>query len=157
MKKLLFGLALLLALPTQAAQAPNIDFNVPTLPGQLSDLKGEVVYLDFFASWCAPCRRSFPWLNDMQAKYQSQGLRVVAVNVDKNPAEAAQFIQDFPPTFSVIYSPDGSIAKTYQLLGMPSSYLIDRKGELRSVHQGFFNKKIADYEAEIQALLAEKE
>lgn len=114
---------------------------------------GKVVYLDFWASWCVPCRKSFPWMNAMQTKYQAQGLIVLSVNLDARPALAEQFLQQTPANFAIIYDAKGSLAKKFQLKGMPSSYLFDRQGKLISAHTGFNGKKQQKYQQEIENAL----
>ncbi|MFQ3249541.1 MAG: thiol-disulfide isomerase/thioredoxin [Glaciecola sp.] len=121
----------------------------------LNDFKGKVVYLDFWASWCKPCRTSFPWMNQMQKKYKAQGLEVVSINLDKDKSSIAAFLKSYPSHFKILLDPNGSVASAYQLLGMPTSYLIDKNGVLRKTHTGFFIKNKAHYEKEIIALLSE--
>ena len=145
-----------ISLPSFAADSlPAPAFMLPTDHGQvdLAALKGRVVYLDFWASWCPPCRRSFPWMGDMQARYGSQGLTVVAVNLDPDRAVVAKFLAAYPPGFTVAYDPLGSAAELYNVMGMPSSYLIDRAGRLHTRHIGFRDQDAAALEAEIRALL----
>lgn len=122
----------------------------------LAQFKGKVVYLDFWASWCAPCRRSFPWLDGLQRKHGAEGFVVVAVNVDTDRALASGFLREVPVGFKVAYDPKGELAAQWKLLGMPSSFLIDRSGKVRSSHQGFRKGDEAKREAEIAQLLAEK-
>ena len=140
---------------TEAAAAPV--FTVAADSGQLNleDYKGKIVLLDFWASWCAPCRQSFKWLNQMQERYSSDGLVVLAVNVDENKGLAQQFLKSNPANFLIGYDPAGKIAETYRLKGMPSSYLIDRDGKLRIAHTGFREKDKSPMQAQIQALLGE--
>lgn len=114
---------------------------------------GKVIYLDFWASWCTPCRKSFPWMNDMKAKYQEQGLVVLSVNLDANKSLAEKFLLETPAQFDIFYDSKGKVAKQFKIKGMPSSYLIDRNGELVSAHTGFNGKKKVKYEKEIQQLL----
>ena len=136
-----------------AGAAP--DFELEGLDGKikLSEYKGKVVYLDFWASWCGPCRKSFPWMNKVQSRYQSQGFEVVAVNLDSKRADADKFLAQLKPNFDIAFDPPGDVAGLYELQGMPSAYLIDRKGQLHSVHMGFRNKDIALLEHEIEMLL----
>ena len=114
---------------------------------------GKVVYLDFWASWCGPCRKSFPWMNAIQEKYSSQGFVVVSVNLDANKPLATQFLKETPASFDVIYDPKGSIAKKLAIKGMPSSMIIGRDGQIKSSHTGFNNKKSVGYENEVKQLL----
>ena len=114
---------------------------------------GHVVYLDFWASWCTPCRKSFPWMNEMQKKYGHQNFKVVSVNVDSDKQLAQQFLVDTPANFSVLYDPNGDLASEMQLKGMPSSFLINAKGVVISAHVGFNDEKKINYEQEIQHLI----
>lgn len=118
--------------------------------------KGKVVYLDFWASWCGPCRKSFPWMNDIQKQYQQQGFSVISVNLDADKALASEFLVQTPANFRVIYDPKGKIAKHFKIQGMPSSMIIGRDGQIKARHTGFFTKKIPQYQQEIEALLAQK-
>ncbi len=116
--------------------------------------KGKVVYLDFWASWCVPCRKSFPWMNSMQEKYQHQGLVVLSINLDAKLELAKQFLQTTPANFAIIYDTKGTLAKEFQLKGMPSSYLFNRQGNLVSTHWGFNDIKQQKYQQEIEQALA---
>ncbi|MGH8850916.1 MAG: TlpA family protein disulfide reductase [Casimicrobiaceae bacterium] len=120
----------------------------------LAALRGQVVYVDFWASWCGPCRRSFPWMNDMLRRYGARGLTIVAVNVDKNRADAARFLERTPAQFTVVYDQDGATPLTYAVQGMPSSYLIDARGKIVDIEQGFHDDRKAALEQRIRALLA---
>ena len=122
----------------------------------LNEHKGEVVYLDFWASWCGPCRKSFPWMNKIEAEYKSQGFSVISVNLDANKALATKFLEETPASFTVIYDPKGKIAKHFKIQGMPSSMLIGRDGKIKSRHTGFFTGKIPHYQQEIETLLPQK-
>jgi len=118
--------------------------------------KGKVVYVDFWASWCVPCRKSFPWMNTIQEKYKAQGFNVISINLDANKTLADKFLINMPAMFPVIYDPKGKIAKHFKIQGMPSSMLIGRDGTIKSRHTGFFIKKIPEYQQEIEEFLAEK-
>jgi cytochrome c biogenesis protein CcmG/thiol:disulfide interchange protein DsbE len=124
-----------------------------TDPLDLASLRGKVVLLDFWASWCEPCRHSFPWLNEMQAKYAARGLVVIGVNVDRERAEADRFLHDVPAQFRIVYDPAGSLASHYDLPGMPVSYLIGPNGDIVGRHLGFRNTERDQREAELQKLL----
>jgi len=122
----------------------------------LNEARGQVVYLDFWASWCGPCRKSFPWLNAMQAKYKDQPFKVVSVNVDAEQALAEDFLKALPAHFPVIYDPKGKVAREFKLKGMPSSYLINKAGKIVSAHVGFIDNKKSTYEQEIVQLIQQK-
>lgn len=125
-------------------------------PLDIPSLRGRVVYLDFWASWCAPCRQSFPWMEIMKSNYEAQGLEIVAVNLDKDRADADKFLKRFHPTFDLRFDPQGELAELYKVQGMPSSMLIDRHGVTRFTHVGFRPIDGPVYEAQVRELLAEK-
>lgn len=141
------------AVSAELTPAPSL-----VLPGgsgtvDLAQLQGRVVYLDFWASWCGPCRKSFPWMNAMQARYGGQGLTVIAVNLDQDRTLAAKFLAEHPASFTVAYDPKGESAERYGVKGMPSSYLVDRAGRLRMTHIGFRDQDRDALEAEIRKQL----
>ena len=119
----------------------------------LTDYRGKVVLIDFWASWCGPCKRSFPWMNEMHAKYANDGLVIVAINVDNDPNAAKQFLADYPATFAVHFDNDKSLARRYEVVAMPSSFLIGRDGQMVETHLGFRVMEQDDYEAAIQSAL----
>ena len=123
---------------------------------QLSDYKGKLVYLDFWASWCRPCKQSFPWMNAMQSKYAAQGLQVIAVNLDVENADALQFLKSVPANFTIAYDPKGKTAQQFEIKGMPTSILIGRDGKVLSQHAGFFEASKQKIEQAIIAGLGEK-
>jgi len=132
---------------------PLITDNNSELEQIIAENKGKVIYLDFWASWCGPCRQSFPWLNRMQEHHND--LKIISINLDNNKSLADKFLTDVPANFTVIYDPKGVFAKQYKIKGMPSSYLINKAGKLISAHSGFSLSKQEQYEQEIKTLLAE--
>ncbi len=90
-------------------------------PAELAPIKGKVIWVDFWASWCAPCRRSFPWLNSMQRRYGARGLQVIGVNLDKDRKLAEGFLAETPAAFGLRFDPDGKLAKQFDVKAMPSS------------------------------------
>ena len=121
----------------------------------LTQYQGKVLVLDFWASWCVPCRRSFPWMNSMQQKYGDDGLVIVGVNMDADPADANAVLESYPADFEIIYDPDGELARAYDVIAMPSSYIIDRNGVLVTRHLGFKVKRQDEYEAILLEALGE--
>jgi cytochrome c biogenesis protein CcmG/thiol:disulfide interchange protein DsbE len=119
----------------------------------LDDYTGKVVVLDFWASWCVPCRRSFPWMNEMQEKYADEGLVVIAVNLDSQASDAEAFLQKYPAKFSIHYDHERQLARQYAVEAMPSSFLIGRDGTIIERHLGFKVAKTEEYEAAIVAAL----
>jgi thiol-disulfide isomerase/thioredoxin len=129
------------------AQAAELD---------LSAYRGKVVYVDFWASWCGPCRQSFPWLDGLEREYGAQNFVVIGVNVDQDHGKAERFLTDTPADFPIVYDPKGEIATAYKVTGMPSGVLIDRTGHVRFQHAGFSEKQKGLYEEQLQTLLEEK-
>ena len=137
-------LATLLVVPLSlmplAPVAASETFDVGQYPGK-------VVVLDFWASWCAPCRRSFPWLNAMHDKYAEQGLVIVGVNLDMERSDASQFLEEYPADFTIVYDENKDLARQFEVMAMPSTYVIGRDGRLAARHMGFKVKQQAEYEA----------
>ncbi len=123
--------------------------------GRVDAFRGRVVYLDFWASWCAPCRQSFPWMQSMQDAYARQGLTIIAVNLDVNRADAEKFLRQYQPQFAVSYDTRGEVAARYRIAGMPTSVIIDRHGVTRFTHVGFRPVDRTEYENQLRGLLAE--
>ena len=123
-------------------------------PPALEPVEGQVIWVDFWASWCVPCRRSFPWLNEMQQKHGAAGLQIIGVNLDKDRALADAFLAEIPAEFALRFDPAGALAKQFGVQAMPSSFLIDREGNVLATHFGFKTADTADYERAIEAALA---
>ena len=104
---------------------------------ELSKYRGQIVYVDFWASWCQPCRKSFAWMNKMQTLYGNEGFKVIAINLDDSRDKANQFLQEIPANFDVAFDPRGNTAEAYRVKAMPSSYLIDKNGKLVHANLGF--------------------
>ena len=141
--------------PALEKGAPAPQFELQGLEGavKLAKLQGKVVYVDFWASWCGPCRQSFPWMNEMQAKYGARGLQIVGVNVDANSADARQFLMSTPARFAIGFDTQGATPRSYGIKGMPSSVLIGPDGKILSEHSGFRETDRAELEAKIQSAL----
>ncbi len=144
----LIAIAVTLALPALASSAQQQGGNL-----DLSEYRGKVVVLDFWASWCVPCRRSFPWLNEMQERHADAGLVIIGVNLDQEPGSAAEFLREYPANFSIRYDREGILAKQFDVQAMPSSFVIGRDGRTRAHHLGFKVKRQDEYEAAIVAAL----
>jgi thiol-disulfide isomerase/thioredoxin len=113
----------------------------------LQEFHGKVIVLDFWASWCVPCRRSFPWMNSMQEKYADDGLVIIGVNLDAVQADAQAFLRETPADFQIINDPEGALAREHDVVAMPTSYIFDRDGNLVTRHLGFKVKRQVEYEA----------
>lgn len=136
--------ASLLALSSTLTHADNLN---------LDSYKGKVVYVDFWASWCGPCRESFPWMKKMQQQYGKDGLVIIAINVDQDKKLAEKFLSEFKPEFNVLFDKDGKLAEDFKVSSMPSSYVLDREGKPRFKHKGFHLDKQSQYETELNSLL----
>jgi thiol-disulfide isomerase/thioredoxin len=103
----------------------------------LAAFRGQVVYVDFWASWSASCRHSFPWMSRMQAELGADGLVVIAVNVDHTYADAEHFLEAHIPRFGIVFDPDGLLKEKFGVTSIPTSFLIDRSGRIQWQHEGF--------------------
>lgn len=121
---------------------------------KLSDYKGDVLYVDFWATWCPPCRKSFPWMEEMHQKYSDLGFKVIAISLDTKRDVIDQFLKTMTTNFVIAHDPDGDSATQFKVKGMPSSYLIDRKGNIQIAHQGFNSKDKSKLETAIKKLIA---
>ena len=104
---------------------------------QLEDFQGKVIYLDFWASWCGPCRISLPQIAALQAELGSDQFEVIAINLDEDQDKGTRFLKRFPVNYTVLTDPKGQVAEAYQLPGMPSSFIINRMGKISLTHAGF--------------------
>ncbi len=145
-KYFLLASLIIFANQTHALDAKDkaIDIPLPQLIGSiagkssgLTDHKGKIIYLDFWASWCGPCRQSFPFLNKLRNDYKEKGVEVIAINLDVDITEALAFLKDFPVDYPILLDPQGRMPSAYNVRGLPTAFLIDRKGEVFYRHLGF--------------------
>jgi thiol-disulfide isomerase/thioredoxin len=135
--------AMVLALPASGASSasgPAPQFTLDSRGGSkisLAQYKGQVVMLNFWASWCGPCRQEMPLLENIYKKYNKMGFTLIGVNVEPDPKAAEGFLQQTPVSFPVIYDKDSTVSKAYDVAGMPSTVIIDRKGNIRVLHRGY--------------------
>jgi cytochrome c biogenesis protein CcmG, thiol:disulfide interchange protein DsbE len=140
-----FALFVALAAGEAGAATPSLD---------LEKFRGKVVVVDFWASWCKPCRQSLPWLNEMNSRYSRDGLVVIGVNVDAERGDADRFLRAVPLEFDVVFDPEGGLAQRFKVQGMPSSFVFDRAGKLVESRIGFRDAQKADHEATLKKLLS---
>ncbi len=137
---------------------PAPQFTLPALqqdqPVTLKAFAGKVVYLDFWASWCAPCRTSFPLLNALHKRLKAQGFEVIAINLDEDKTKAEQFVKEIPVDFTVLRDGKGEWADRYVVESMPTSFIIDKQGIVQHIHHGFSGDDINGLEQKIASLLA---
>ena len=152
----LFGLTLAFAASASepGTQAPG--FTARTFDGKevsLADFRGKIVFVDFWASWCGPCRESLPLYDKLAADFGTNDFAVIAVNLDETASDARKFIAQHPVRYTIVQNPQGDIPKAFGVSGMPSSYLIDRDGTIRQRHIGFDKKDVEMLRAEVTKLL----
>jgi peroxiredoxin len=159
----LFFIALLLLCLAWSVAAEDIqqapDFTLTDANGQsvtLSDLRGQVVMINFWASWCGPCREEMPLLEQIHQRYEALGFTLLGVNVEEDPTNGQAFLQERPVSFPVLYDSKNSISKLYEVIAMPSTVLIDRQGNIRYLHHGYKPGYENDYQDQIRALAKER-
>jgi len=124
------------------------------LEGKLPDLHGKVVLVDFFASWCGPCKESFPVMQELHKKYADKGLIIIAINLDKNKEDMEDFLKQHPASFVIVRDAANKLVREVKIPTMPSSFLIDQNGKVHAFHRGFKGEETRKkYEEEIESLL----
>ena len=137
--------------------APDVVLQGPAgTPVRLSDYKGKVLLVDFWASWCVPCKTSFPALDAIYHEYQPKGLEVLAVNLDEQRRNADAFLAQHPHRMTVLFDPKGVAPEAFGVKGMPTSFLIDKAGAIRFTHTGYSGNVDVSYRREIAQLLGEQ-
>ncbi len=136
-------------------QLSQLSHDISTTGMSLSELRGQVIYVDFWASWCPPCVKSFPFLNQLELNLKDKGFQVIGVNLDEDVADAKDFLNRYPAEFLIALDPDKQCAKDLNVIAMPSSYLIDRKGMIRKIHHGFRMGDVQGIQFAIERVLAE--
>lgn len=122
----------------------------------LSKFRGKFIYLDFWASWCGPCKHSVPWMNTLVDRFGSRGLEIVAVNLDTEEKDVKKFLEGIKVNFLILRDPAGKTPESFEVASMPTSFLIDRSGKIVYVHPGFSESDEADIEKVIQEALAKE-
>jgi peroxiredoxin len=140
------------------ANAPATEFSLSSLAGQpvsLSQYKGNVVLVNFWATWCGPCQQEMPLLDQMYKKYKPAGFTLLGVNVDKEAPAVKELLARKPVSFPVLLDPENSVSRAYHVADMPSSVIIDRKGIVRYVHRGYRPGDENEYQDRIRQLIRE--
>lgn len=158
----LIGIALFMSwgLIAQAESGQELapDFTLKSASGsnvRLEDLRGQVVMLNFWASWCGPCRQEMPHLESIFKQYEKFGFTLLAVNVDEDSASADAFLNDVPVSFPVLYDNESVVSKLYSVDAMPTTVLIDRDGKRRFLHRGYKPGYEDGYRSQIKSLIRE--
>jgi len=151
------ALVILVAMATHAhAAAPA--FTLPARDGgnlSLAELKGQVVMINFWATWCGPCRQEMPLLEQIQAKYEPLGFTLVGINVEPDSAAAQEWLAKVPVTFPILFDRKNQVAESFGVEGMPSTVFIDRAGNVRYVHRGYRPGDEAKYADMVRSLVKE--
>jgi thiol-disulfide isomerase/thioredoxin len=140
---------------TAPRAVPDCAVSLPQGQTNLHQFAGKVVYVDFWASWCVSCLASFPFMEQLQRELGPQGLQIVAVNMDENAADARRFLSTHKPSFPIALGNNSQCAKQFGVNAMPSTFFVDRNGNIRGVHAGFHPGEAATIRATIQNLLKE--
>ncbi|HEX7079688.1 MAG TPA: TlpA disulfide reductase family protein [Gammaproteobacteria bacterium] len=146
------------AVAADQLSGPAPDFTLRSRSGEtisLSDLKGQVVMINFWATWCGPCRQEMPHLEALHQRYHDLGFTLLGVNVEEDSRGVEAFLEETPVSFDILYDPANEVSELYGVIAMPSTVMIDRKGNLRFIHHGYQPGYENDYQAEIRALLRE--
>ena len=153
---MLFAAGQIQAASTAAGPAP--DFTLKSNSGKnikLSELRGQVVMINFWASWCGPCRQEMPLLDQLYQRYQPMGFTLLGVNVEEDSSAADKILKEIPVSFPVLYDNKSKVSESYQVQAMPSTFLIDRDGKLRYLHKGYRPGTEEDYQKQIRELIRE--
>ncbi len=136
--------------------SPSPDFHLPRLGAdtllRLTELRGKIVLVDFWASWCGPCRESLPQYEKLYTEYPRSDFEIVAINLDEDLADAKKFLAAHPVSYPIALDPAGNVPKAFGLVGMPTSYLLDRNGVVRMSYQGFKTEDLDRLRQEIHRL-----
>jgi peroxiredoxin len=145
--------------PAQAAlDGPAPDFTLKSTAGEnikLSELRGQVVLINFWASWCGPCRQEMPLLDEMYQQYGPLGFTLLGVNVEQDTQDAERMLKDTPVSFPILFDAQNEVSKLYDVTAMPSTVLVDRDGRVRYVHKGYQPGHEEEYLTHIRALVRE--
>lgn len=137
-------------------KAPNFTLKSSTGKNiKLSELRGQVVLLNFWASWCGPCRQEMPLLEQLQQRYSALGFTVLGVNVEEDPGKAKSLLKDIPVSFPILFDTQNIVSKQYQVSAMPSTVMIDRNGNMRYLHKGYKPGDEAQYKKWVKQLIKE--
>ncbi|SHF23528.1 Thiol-disulfide isomerase or thioredoxin [Microbulbifer donghaiensis] len=158
MFRLLAALALIVSAHLASAAEPSADFTLASNKGdnlRLAEQRGDVIMLNFWASWCGPCRKEMPLLDELNARYAAAGFQVWGVNVDAERADAEKMLGKIPVDFPILFDSAGNVSKLYGIDAMPSSVFIDRDGNVRQIHRGYRDGDEAAYKKIIKELIRE--
>lgn len=139
-------------------RTPAPDFTLKSASGEnikLSELRGQVVMINFWASWCGPCRQEMPLLDEIHARYSPMGFTMLGVNVEKDSAKAKALLKDLPVDFPILFDKTNQVSKDYDVVAMPSTVIVDRDGNIRYIHRGYKPGDENAYQDMIRAVIVE--
>jgi thiol-disulfide isomerase/thioredoxin len=142
----------------EVLEGPAPDFTLKSRSGEnikLSELRGDVVMINFWASWCGPCREEMPLLEGMYKKYGDLGFVLLGVNVEEDSSKAAELLRDVPVTFPILYDNTNEVTKKYNVVAMPSTVMVGRDGKMRYLHRGYLPGYEDEYVKQIKELIRE--
>jgi peroxiredoxin len=161
----LLALTILTAVATMTAAAATLQTGAPApafqlnsnagKPMALADFRGQIVLLNFWASWCGPCRQEMPILEQLNRQYHGKGVTLLGVNVEPDSAAAVAWLKATPVTFPILFDTESKVSSLYEVAGMPNTVIIDRKGLVRYIHRGYSAGAENDYLNQIRALIRE--
>ena len=146
------------AVASENIQGPAPDFALKSNTGKnlrLSEYRGQVVMINFWASWCGPCRQEMPLLEDMYKRYQSLGFTILGVNVEEDSSKAKRLLKEIPVSFPILFDNRNQVSKMYNVVAMPSTVLVDRDGNMRYLHKGYKPGYEKEYQKQVRALIRE--
>ncbi|MCV6606230.1 MAG: TlpA family protein disulfide reductase [Porticoccaceae bacterium] len=152
----IIGLAIVATTANAADKAP--DFTLKSNAGdnlRLAEQRGNVVMLNFWASWCGPCKQEMPLLDELHKRYSRAGFTIIGVNVERDPEDAKRVLRDIPVSFPVLFDTDSNVSKLYDVSAMPTTVMIDRDGNIRHLHKGFKPGFEDEYRKQIKQLIRE--
>ena len=160
LRRLLLAGMMAAALPAAALELDRAapDFTLKSLGGKnlkLSEMAGNVVLINFWASWCGPCRQEMPLLEDIYKKYKKLGFTILGVNVEQDSSKARQMLKDVPVSFPILFDTENKVSKLYDVVAMPSTVMVDRNGKMRFLHKGYKPGYEKDYRKQIRKLVKE--
>ncbi len=158
--KLMVVIGLLVSMGTRAdiSDGPAPDFVLKSASGtnlRLSEYRGEVVMINFWASWCGPCRQEMPILDELYSQYRELGFTILGVNVEENSNDAKDLLKEIPVSFPVLFDNKSSVSKLYDVIAMPSTVLVDRSGNVRYLHHGYKPGYEDTYQQQVRTLIRE--
>lgn len=155
---LVLGMLFLPGITARAVDGAAPDFTLQSRDGEavsLSQFRGQVVMVNFWATWCGPCREEMPHLEALHQRYSALGFTLLGVNVEENSSDAAAWLEETPVSFSVLYDPENRVSELYDVIAMPSTVIVDRQGNVRFLHHGYQAGYENEYQTQIRSLIRE--